>query len=173
VAWVTLNHLDQLGVSALTLQNKAGQYDGLVLGHAHAFKWMADSEHFRRSTLDQKDWPAENAKPDQVVQIAAAYAGRKVTIVRNGTVYASYSMKGEPAVFGPDTVALIGPVNLAWYYHYLNGSVLDARVYDRALSVKEIAALKPGLAADPAPLAWWDFSTGKAADRTACFRKCV
>ncbi len=50
------------------------------------------------------------------------------------------------------------------------GQVDDARIYDRALTVAQIAALKPNHPSDPAPWAWWSFEDGKTEEHTGKFK---
>ena len=45
----------------------------------------------------------------------------------------------------------------------------DARIYDRALSATQIAALKPNVASELNPWAWWSFDDKEAKDRTGRF----
>ena len=44
------------------------------------------------------------------------------------------------------------------------------RIYDRALTVAQIAALKPNQPSDPVPWAWWSFENGKTEEHTGKFK---
>ncbi len=49
------------------------------------------------------------------------------------------------------------------------GTIVDARIYSRALSSDELGKLEPGNLSDPKPLAWWDFCDGRLSDRMGVF----
>src|SRR6185436_8297030 len=80
VAWVVLSNLTQRGGSVLSLDNQSGAFDGIVFGEITPGKWMAGSDFFRRTQKDQAAWPMETAKPDSLIQIAAVYRDREVTL---------------------------------------------------------------------------------------------
>ncbi|MFH1567098.1 MAG: GH32 C-terminal domain-containing protein [Gemmatimonadota bacterium] len=170
VAWVWVGDLAQRGAgSVLTLEKPGGVFDGLVYAEIAAARWMAGSDSFRRTCQDQAGWPAETAGPEELVQIAAAYLGGQVTLYRNGREYARYEMASAPVEFGPDCTALMGPRHVDAFHSHFRGAVADARIYPQALSAGQIASLRPHEASDPSPLAWWDFGSGAAADRTGTF----
>ena len=97
VAWVAPAGLTQRGGSALTIDDVASHFDGIVFGELSPKRWMAGSDFFRRTKQDQAAWPEETADPRSVVQVAIAYKGQEVTIYRNGQRYAQYTMASPPA----------------------------------------------------------------------------
>ena len=52
VAWVSPGNLEQRGRSVLTLIDKAGHFDAIVLGELAQGRWMAGSDYFRRTHQD-------------------------------------------------------------------------------------------------------------------------
>ena len=46
------------------------------------------------------------------------------------------------------------------------GAIDDARIYDQALTVDQIKALKVKQASDIKPYAWWNFESDNVKDRT-------
>ena len=58
VAWVSPAGLDQRGGSALTIDDVASHFDGIVFGELAPKRWMAGSDGFRRAQRDQGGWPA-------------------------------------------------------------------------------------------------------------------
>src|SRR5262245_15074868 len=84
VAWVSPANLTQRGGSVLTIEKAGGVFDAIVLGEIAPAKWMAGSDNFKRTQQKQDQFPAEDAGPDAVVQVASVYQGRQVTIYRNG-----------------------------------------------------------------------------------------
>ncbi len=107
VAWVYPANLTQRGGSVLTLDDTQGCFDGIVFGEIAPGKWMAGSDHLRRSQKDQAAGPAETAGSNTRVQVAVVYKGRQVVVYRDGKEYARYQI-AEPQAFGPDSVAVLG-----------------------------------------------------------------
>lgn len=169
VAWVALADLEQRGGSALTIIDEEERFDALVFGERSPGKWMAGSDHFRRTPEDQKSYPAETADAKTIVAIAIVYRGDSIAIFRNGKPYARHTVK-EPQPFAADAV-LIGLryVGRGGEIGFLHGAVEEARLYDRALDDKTIAALAPNQPSDPKPLGLWTFEDGTASDATGTF----
>jgi len=171
VAWVTISDLSQRGGSVLTIEKTGGVFDAAVFGEIAPRRWMAGSNTFTRTKKDQAAFPLETAAADTLVQIAVAYRGNRITIYRNGKLYASYDARGRES-FGEDGFVLIGLRHLdaAPENRFFCGTVEDARIYGAALDASAIAALRPNRPSRPAPLAWWDFEEGRACDRMKLFR---
>jgi sucrose-6-phosphate hydrolase SacC (GH32 family) len=170
VVWVAPADLTQRGGSALTIDDVASHFDGIVFGELAPKRWMAGSDFFRRTERDQGGWPEETADSKTVVQVAVAYKGQGVTIYRNGQRYAQYTMASPPQEFGPQSVVVLGKRHLDQADSAcFGGAIEDARIYDLALSAEQIAALKPREPSDPKPWAWWTFDGKEPRDRTGRF----
>ncbi len=167
VAWVYLDNTTQRGGSTLTIDDQASHFDGIVFGERAPGKWMAGSDMFRRSTVDQSAWPAETAGPDTLVQMAIVYRGNEIAIYRNGQEYARYSIE-NPREFGPRSAIVIGLRHIeAGDRACFAGRIEEARVYDVALTREQIAALEVGDRLKPVlrePIGWWTFEDGTARD---------
>ena len=165
IAWVQLANSNQQGGSVLTLIDKAERFDAIVFGEITPGRWMAGSDFFRRTSKDQAAWPAESAGSNALVQLAITYHSNQVTLLRNGRDYASYAM-GQEQPFGEDAMVLLGLRYLGAMGEigFFSGAIEDARIYDRALTADQLAALRPNRPSDPLPLAWWTFEDGKAED---------
>lgn len=171
VAWVSPANLTQRGGSVLTLDDQRSHFDGIVFGELSPGKWMAGSDFFRRTQKDQSNYPAETADPATFVQIAIVYRDREVTIYRNAQPYARYTMTSPPQRLGPRYMVLMGQRHQAQNDKArFAGAIDDARIYDRALSAEQIAALKPNHVSDPAPWAWWTFDDAKGTERIGRFQ---
>ena len=107
VAWVYLANLTQRGGSALTLENPGGVFDAIVFGELARGKWMVGSNVFSRTQRQQSRYPAEKADPKTPVQIAVVYRGRRITVYRDGKVYADYTAPGSER-FGAGSFVLMG-----------------------------------------------------------------
>ncbi len=164
VAWAAPANLTQHGGSVLTLDDRQTHFDGIVFAELAPARWMAGSDFHYRTGKQQEAWPAETAAPDTLVQIALVYRGREIVAYRNGQDYSRHTIK-EPEEFGPESVAIIGPRHLENRRDCFAGAVEDARIYDVALSPEQIAALKPQMASEPKPWAWWTFADGQATER--------
>ncbi len=170
VVWASPADLAQRGGSALTLEDGRNRFDAIVLGELAPARWMAGSDYYRRTRRDQQTVPAETAAAGTFVQLAITYAGREVTVYRDGALYSRHTMEGEPQAFGPASHAGIGKRHRRQTDGArFGGSIDDARLYDRALTADEIAALKPNAPDGPAPWAWWTFDDAEARDRTGRF----
>ncbi len=145
VVWVSPADLTQRGGTALTVDaNGPDRFDGIVFGELTPSVWMPGSNAYVRTEKRQADWPKETAKPDRFVQIAIIYQGRQVTMLRNGELYANYTMGGPPHPFGPRSIVMFGPRHLANRRDCFAGRIRDARIYDRPLDRATLAAMQPG-----------------------------
>jgi beta-fructofuranosidase len=174
LAWVQLADLDQRGGSVLTLQDLQ-EFDGIVFSEVRPRTWMPGSHLFHRTETRQDSWPTETAAKDSVVQIAVVYQGPQISLYHNGQLSATYHTD-RPHVFGPPMRAVIGVRHIAPFGippERIAGSIEEARIYDRALSGEEIAAMKPGVQSAVQPLAQWSFEDGTARDEMGFFPRCT
>ena len=167
VSWAAPATLDQRGGSALTIC-QGDRFDGLVFAELAKDTWMLGSDYWRRTCKEQKDWPKERTV-DAFVQVAATYrdADRTVTLYRDGVAFASYAVSEgvETAFAGNDLQAIIGIRHPGRTDTFI-GKVKDARIYDRALTAGQLAALKPGVMGGTRPFAWWNFATAGTCELT-------
>ena len=167
VAWVSPTDLDQHGAGVLTVEGAAGKFDPLVLGECAPRRWMAGSDNLHRTQRGQEKNAEETAKPGEWVQIAAVYAGRTLTLYRNGARYARYEI-AEPLHVAAGGQIIVGLRHIAMRGDakaHFRGEIADARVYTAALTDAQITELRPHESAGPKPLVWFDFKTGNTADR--------
>ncbi|MFZ4509101.1 MAG: family 16 glycoside hydrolase [Fimbriimonas sp.] len=168
VAWVQLANLSQRGGTALTLQRDS-EFDGLVFGEKEPGKWMLGSNFFARTQTDQAQTPAESTVGQ--AQLAAVTQGTSMRLYRDAQLIASYSMDPLDLLSGRDSFAVFGLRHFgASTGETLKGSIDDARIYGKALSETDLAALRPNQAGKPKPVAWWTFEPGQEADRVGLFR---
>ena len=164
VSWVCLANTTQQGGSALTIQNEY-LFDGIVFGESVAGKWMAGSEGFSRIQRDQQANAVEKAGSQTLIQMAYVYKGNNISIYRNGELYASYEANNIDLLGTPYNKAVFGLRHVgAATGQGLQGSIEDARIYDRALTVDEIKNLEPNKQGDIKPYSWWSFEKGKETD---------
>jgi sucrose-6-phosphate hydrolase SacC (GH32 family) len=169
VAWVTLANTTQQGGSALTIQQD-DKFDGIVFGEKQAGKWMAGSNFYARTQADQKASPVETADSNTLVQMAVSYQGNQISIYRNGEPCAAYEANNIDLLSPTDNIAVFGLRHEgAATGQHLQGSIDDARIYDRALTADEIRKLEPNKESAIKPYAWWTFDQGEETDRMGRF----
>jgi sucrose-6-phosphate hydrolase SacC (GH32 family) len=170
VAWVASANLTQRGGSVLTIDDQRGHFDGIVFGEIAPARWMAGSDFYRRTQKDQAAFPAETADANTFVQIAMVYKGGQVTAYRNGVEYSQHAMANAPQSFGLRSTVIIGKRHSTQGgAEHFGGAIDDVRIYDLALSAGQIAALKPNVASEIKPWAWWTFDDKDAKDRMGRF----
>jgi len=154
VSWVTLDNTSQRGGSVLTIQQGA-QFDGIVFGEIQPGRWMAGSDGFARTEKDRGSKAAETADHDTMIQIAVVYKGNRIFIYRNGEPYTSYSAENIDLLSPKDNMVVFGlrHVGASTMDGRISGTIEDARIYDRALTLEEIQALKPNEEASIEPYA--------------------
>ena len=165
VSWVILADKNVTGGSVLTIQN-GSQFDGIVFAELQPGRWMSGSDGFGRTEEEQSAYPTETADSKTLVQIAIVYKDDHVFIYRNGELYASHKAENIDLLSSKDNVVLFGLRRLGHCRDgNISGSIEDARIYARALSVDEIKSLEPNKASTIKPYAWWDFEGDKVVDR--------
>lgn len=173
VAWVYLASRSQRGGSALTLEygSRPDLFDAIVFGEKRPGVWMTGSDSARRTDRDQSDYPLEDARPDELLQIAAVYRGTQITLYRNGQEYAQHDA-GSQQVFPSGTAVVMGLRHLeagATRPRFFAGAIEEARVYSAALDQESIRRLSPDQPSDIKPLAQWTFEDGSTADAVGTF----
>ncbi len=140
-AWVKLDDLAQRGGGVMSLLGQdGGAFDAIVFGEQEPGRWMAGSEFFRRYVSLGGDPQA--AAVDQPVQITMTYhPDGTIAAYRNGRPYGhSYRSTGPITQAAGQTVVLFGCRHLpAGGNRMLVGTIVKARLYDRALSPEEVA----------------------------------
>ena len=139
-AWVSLSNLTQRGGGVMSLQTPEGnEFDAIVFGENEPAKWMAGSNGFVRT----KPFGGEIETDQQTVHIAIAYSlDGTITSFRNGKPYGkSYLSKGPLTYKAGSAVIAFGCRHEpAGINKMLAGTVAAARLYDKALSLDEVAA---------------------------------
>ena len=170
VAWAAPANLTQRGGSMLTVEDWQNHFDGIVFGEISPAKWMAGSDNHRRSVRDQSAFPEETADAGTFVCVAIVYSGKTVSLFRNGRPYSQQTIADAPVPLEAVERITIGRRHRAQgdAAHFA-GAIDEVRIYDRALTPEEIAALQPNDAATPKPWAWWTFDDDTAQDRAGHF----
>lgn len=144
---VQLATLKQAAGGVMTVQDLSGDvFDSIVYAEQQTDKWLAGSNSFRRTR--PFDGVPETEAADRGVHLAITYDGLgMITCYRDGKQY------GEPYPMDPQSF-LAGEFEVLFGMRHgkkiqgnrmLRGRVLDARLYNRALSAEEINAVASGM----------------------------
>lgn len=140
-AWVQLDSLTQQGGGVMTLQTRSGGvFDAIVFGEREAGHWIAGSDFFHRSQA--LNGPVERDAVSRPVHIAATYASDgTITVYRDGQLYgAPYRSSGPIEFKAGEAVVGFGVRHLpVGGNKSLTGRILQAQLYDRALTAEEVA----------------------------------
>jgi hypothetical protein len=143
VAWVSLANLAQRGGGVMNLQTGDGvTFDAVVYGERQAGKWIAGSDGW--SHTQNVGGPTETAPPEQTVMMAIVYrSDNTIALYRNGSAYGAPYVSSSLRTY----LAGNGMVEMGCRHgapccdKMLAGQIDEARLYDRALTPAEIAAL--------------------------------
>lgn len=140
--WVQLATLDQSGGGVMTVQTPDGiHFDSIVFAERASREWMAGSDGFTRTESFAGE--AEHIAADEPIHFAIAYhADGTIAGYRNGVLYGKpYRSNGPYEFKAGNAIVSFGVRHLpADRNKNLNGRILRANLYDRALSAEEIAA---------------------------------
>ena len=164
VSWVTLSDKEVRAGSALTVQN-GREFDGIVYAELAPGKWMAGSHNFARTKNEQADSPLETGDAKTLIQMAIVYQGEQITIYRDGELYDSYKAKNVDLLSQKSNIVVFG-IRHAGGDGAIGGSIEDARIYKKVLSIAELRSLEPNKESTLKPYAWWDFTGKKVVERT-------
>ncbi|MGF1580020.1 MAG: DUF1553 domain-containing protein [Gemmataceae bacterium] len=140
-AWVILDDLNQRGGGVMSLQKPTGAtFDAIVYAEREPHRWMAGSDSFRRTR--SFGGPAEKQAKTNPVHIAIVYRSDGTIIAyRNGRTYGKPYKTGFQTFEANDATILFGLRHTPpGGNKFLRGKILQARLYDRALSAEAVAA---------------------------------
>ncbi|MBM3970382.1 MAG: DUF1553 domain-containing protein [Planctomycetes bacterium] len=140
--WLRLEHRNQTGGGAITLQTLDGQtFDSIVFAEREPNRWMAGSDGFVRTQSFQA--PEETEADNQVVHLAIVYhADGTITGYRNGQSYGQpYKSSGTITFEAEKSQIVFGLRHSPVGGNRMLAAAIDrAALYDRALSPGEVAA---------------------------------
>ncbi|MGD9645514.1 MAG: DUF1553 domain-containing protein [Pirellulales bacterium] len=141
-AWVRLADLEQRGGGAISVQTLDGQtFDAIVFGEQQPGHWLAGSNNFVRTQSLAGD--VEKVAAERPVRITIVYASDgTITAYRNGEPYGRPYRATQPNLFAAGQAQVVFGLrhSPAGGNRLLNGEILQAELYDRALDVAEVAA---------------------------------
>lgn len=145
MARVVLADLEQRGGAAISLQTPGGaKFDAIVFGEREVGRWMAGSDHFHRTR--SLGAPPETEAASRAVHVALVYEP-------DGTIraYREGAPHGDPyrvglQEFEPGQSELLFGLRHepASPSRLLRGTILEARLFLRALGPEEVAAAARG-----------------------------
>jgi len=139
--WVRLATLDQRGGGVMTVQTADGRvFDSIVFGEKRPGHWLAGSDHHSRTEPFVGAPPEEEAAESAVHLAIAYYEDGTVIGYRNGRRYGKPFRTRPPIVYeSGESLVSFGVRHLpAHRDRCLDGSLVSASLYDRALNDEEI-----------------------------------
>ena len=143
VAWFTLTNSDDNSPDGGPLSVGNASFDAIVYGELTAGQWMNGSEGWYRTPAGNGGALETLSEPDEIMMVITydSSAANKIKIYRNGVLYAEHN-QGSLISHAAGEKVLIGPRSWSGFNDgYMNGYVDEARIYDKALTASEIAAL--------------------------------
>lgn len=139
---VRIRGLDQGGGGVMTVQTLEGTtFDSIVFAEQEPRRWLAGSEGFQRTLPFQG--PEEIRAEREPVLITQVYqADGTIQAYRNGQPYGVPIRKSDAVPFGASTTQIVFGLRHgteAGGNRMLSGTIINARLYDRALSAEEVA----------------------------------
>ena len=139
-AWVRLDNVEQRGGGVMTVQSIDGaNFDAIVFGERDPGRWIAGSDNFRR-TADVKGITEQT--PRRLTHLAISYqTDGAIALYRDGKPYGKpYRSIGLKTFDATSTIVAFGVRHgMPGGNRMLAGVVVQARLYDRALTENEIA----------------------------------
>ncbi len=138
--WFQLATLEQRGGGLMGIQATNGLFETIVLGERQNLRWMSGSNGFDR-TEDIFD-SFEETVDDDLLHLVMVYEedGTK-TLYRNGQSYGQPYQKGQVTFPRDASSVMFGLRHLPpGGNRFLNVSIDQARLYDRALTADEVEA---------------------------------
>ena len=147
-ALVQTDNLQQRGGGVITVQTTNGSvFDSIVLGEREAGKWLAGSDHHRRTLPFQG--PLERGAIQQPVRLVFVYkADGTILGYRNGQPYGKPIRKAGLSTYQPGSSQIVFGLRHGtqpFGSRVFRGKLQEALLYDRALSPAEVAAAGDGI----------------------------
>jgi Protein of unknown function (DUF1553)/Protein of unknown function (DUF1549)/Planctomycete cytochrome C/Concanavalin A-like lectin/glucanases superfamily len=139
-AWVQLPELKQRGGGVMTIQSLDGKsFDSIVFAEKSPYQWVAGSNNFQRT--QSFNGPNETDAANRPVHFAIVYhEDGQISGYRDGEPYGRPYQSDGPFEFKKgEAIVTFGVRHLpAAKNRMLSGSILRARLYDRALTAEEV-----------------------------------
>lgn len=137
--WCSLKSIKQRGGGVMTIQGQGG-FDSIVYGERKPKHWISGSDNHVRTRDFTGSTPEETA--DELLHLVMVYEeDGMTTLYRNSRPYGESYRKGAIAFAKEGSSVLFGLRHLPPAGNrYLSVVIDKARLYDRALSAKEVAA---------------------------------
>ena len=145
-AVVQLDRLNQGGGGVITVQTPNGLvFDSIVYGERISNQWIAGSDGFRR-TEDVEGLSEKEAHTAPVHMMIVYSDDGTITLYRNGELYGQPYKSNGPVEFKKGTAQVVFGLRHGSPdgNKLLDGRILDAKLYDKALTRDEIEAIAAG-----------------------------
>ena len=168
VSWVHIRGHETVGGSLLTLQADS-MYQGIHYTGSKDSTWYVAGSNHRPAHTGQKSsgktGKIKTTFPGKMAQIAAVYRDGRVRLYRNGKLYAERAARDVDLLEKENNYAVFGLDHFGGE-NYVSAGIEDARIYDEALTPRQLKALRPNKPSEIEPYAWWDFEGDTLYERT-------
>ena len=143
---VRMTNFDQRSGGVMTVQETSGGvFDSLVFAERRPAEWMAGSNGFARTD----DFDGAREAETGSVHLALVYGGDgTITAYRNGQSYGKGCRKANPVAFAAGQTQIVFGLRHGSRVHpgrMWQGQILEARLYDRALTPEEVRETASGV----------------------------
>ena len=140
---VQLDNLSQRGSGVMTIQTKNGVvFDSIVFGEQTPRHWLSGSNSFKRTKPFKRAEP-ETLEREPIHLVLTFQDDGSVTCFRNGSQYGD-AYKTSLQSFDPSDASVVFGMRHGRGVasgRMLQGQIMQARLYDRALEQEEVRAL--------------------------------
>lgn len=167
VAWVKVNQENDISNAILSIHD--GKYfDAIKLSGEENGKWIVVNEQINRMVKEKKVKTGVKVPKGEYVQVAAVYKGNEIHLYQNGELVSKSTSENQVHLSSETNYVLFGMDKLD-FSPVVVCEIEDARIYDRALTLKQLNSLKPNQSSGIEPYAWWDFEGSDFKEKTGRF----
>jgi sucrose-6-phosphate hydrolase SacC (GH32 family) len=167
VVWVKVNQENEVRNGILSVNNGL-YFDALSFSIEENGKWIAVNEHKDRMVKEIKVNTQVKIPKGEFVQVAAVYKGNEIYLYQNGELSLKSTSENQELLNSENNYVLFGMEKLD-FSPVLVCEIEDARIYDKALTLKQLNTLKPNEPSEIEPYAWWDFEGNDFEEKTGRF----
>ena len=167
VAWVKVNQENEISNAILSIHD--GKYfDAINLSVEENGKWIVVNEQINRMVKEKKVKAEVKVPKGEYVKVAAVYKGNEIYLFQNGELVSKSFSQNRDLLNSDNNYVLFGMEKLG-FDPVLGCEIEDARIYDKALTLKQLYSLKPSEPSEIEPYAWWDFEGSEFKEKTGRF----
>ena len=167
VVWVKVNPGNEISNAILSIHD--GMYfDAIKLSDEENDIWKVVNAQSFRTVKEKKVTAGVKVPKGEYVQVAAVYKGNEIHLYQNGELVSKSTSENQDLLNSENNYVLFGMEKLD-FSPVVVCEIEDARIYDKALTLKQLNSLKPNQSSEIEPYAWWDFEGSDFKEKTGRF----